>query len=70
MKMQVAYYRMYHHTPASYESCSTAAFKHGRTETIRPATNYTKVQTTSTCYIPSDTLLTLLTLLQLILRSE
>lgn len=22
----------------TYESCSTAAFKHGRTETIRPAT--------------------------------
>lgn len=26
----------------SYESCSTAAFKHGRTETIRPCTMATK----------------------------
>ena len=25
----------------TYESCSTAAFKHGRTETIRPASNAT-----------------------------
>lgn len=27
---------------ATYESCSTAAFKHGRTETIRPCTMATK----------------------------
>ena len=27
----------------TYESCSTAAFKHGRTETIRPASNATVV---------------------------
>jgi len=27
---------------ATYESCSTSAFKHGRTETIRPATRETK----------------------------
>ena len=33
----MAYYRQYKHSPASYESCSTAAFRHGRTETIRPA---------------------------------
>lgn len=26
----------------TYESCSTAAFKHGRTETMRPCTNATK----------------------------
>lgn len=26
---------------ATYESCSTAAFKHGRTETIRPCTTQT-----------------------------
>ena len=25
----------------TYESCSTAAFRHGRTETIRPASNAT-----------------------------
>lgn len=35
---QAAYYLQYGQTVASYESCSTAAFKHGRTETIRPAT--------------------------------
>lgn len=33
----MAYYRQYKHSPATYESCSTAAFRHGRTETIRPA---------------------------------
>lgn len=27
----------------TYESCSTAAFKHGRTETIRPASVATKL---------------------------
>ena len=30
--------RKYGHTAATYESCGTSAFKHGRTETIRPAT--------------------------------
>lgn len=27
----------------TYESCSTAAFKHGRTEVVRPCTALTKV---------------------------
>ena len=36
--MQLAYKRAYGETAATYESCSTSAFKHGRTETIRPAT--------------------------------
>eukprot|EP00124_Ichthyophonus_hoferi_P005155 Ihof_evm1s683 gene=Ihof_evmTU1s683 len=35
---QLAYYRLYGKTASTYESCSTAAFKHGRTETIRPNT--------------------------------
>ena len=35
MAFQVAYYRMFHKVPATYESCSTAGFKHGRTETVR-----------------------------------
>ena len=35
---QLAYYRMHGETASTYESCSTAAFKHGRTETIRPNT--------------------------------
>lgn len=38
---QIAYYRMFKCSPATYESCSTAAFKHGRTETIRPASTAT-----------------------------
>lgn len=35
---QAAYYLQNGQTVATYESCSTSAFKHGRTETIRPAT--------------------------------
>ncbi|XP_061187817.1 carnitine O-palmitoyltransferase 2, mitochondrial-like [Saccostrea echinata] len=42
LAIQMAYYRQYKQTVATYESCSTAAFKHGRTETIRPATAETK----------------------------
>ena len=34
----MAYYRMFGKHAATYESCSTAAFKHGRTETLRPCT--------------------------------
>lgn len=34
----MAYRKVFGHTAATYESCSTSAFKHGRTETIRPAT--------------------------------
>lgn len=37
MAFQLAYYKMTGTAVASYESCSTAAFKHGRTETVRPA---------------------------------
>ncbi|MPC13783.1 Carnitine O-palmitoyltransferase 2, mitochondrial [Portunus trituberculatus] len=33
-----AYYFQNGESAATYESCSTSAFKHGRTETIRPAT--------------------------------
>ncbi|KAJ3599269.1 hypothetical protein NHX12_033232 [Muraenolepis orangiensis] len=42
LAFQMGFLRQYGHTVASYESCSTAAFKHGRTETIRPATAHTK----------------------------
>jgi len=38
MGFQLAHRRMNGFTPATYESASTSAFKHGRTETIRPAT--------------------------------
>lgn len=43
LAFQLAYYRLFGKTTASYESCSTAAFKHGRTETVRPCTNQTKM---------------------------
>ncbi|KAG8544512.1 hypothetical protein GDO81_022353 [Engystomops pustulosus] len=42
LSFQMAFFRQYGQTTATYESCSTAAFKHGRTETIRPASTYTK----------------------------
>ena len=35
---QLGYYRLFGKVVATYESANTAAFKHGRTETIRPAT--------------------------------
>ncbi|XP_032884391.1 carnitine O-palmitoyltransferase 2, mitochondrial [Amblyraja radiata] len=42
LTIQMAFLRQYNKTVPTYESCSTAAFKHGRTETIRPATIYTQ----------------------------
>ncbi|XP_035031628.2 carnitine O-palmitoyltransferase 2, mitochondrial [Hippoglossus stenolepis] len=42
LAFQMGFLRQYGETVATYESCSTAAFKHGRTETIRPATSFTK----------------------------
>ncbi|KAJ0065400.1 hypothetical protein NL108_009534 [Boleophthalmus pectinirostris] len=42
LAFQMGFLRQYGQTVATYESCSTAAFKHGRTETIRPATSHTK----------------------------
>ncbi|KAG5878019.1 hypothetical protein JTB14_014260 [Gonioctena quinquepunctata] len=39
---QVGYHKMTGKFVSSYESCSTAAFKHGRTETVRPCTVATK----------------------------
>lgn len=38
MSMQIAHWRAHGYTPSTYESASTAAYKHGRTETIRVAT--------------------------------
>lgn len=40
---QAAYHKLTGKFVGSYESCSTAAFKHGRTETVRPCTTATKV---------------------------
>lgn len=36
--LQLAHWRAHGTTPSTYESASTAGFKHGRTETIRPVT--------------------------------
>lgn len=40
--IQLGYYIQNREYDGTYESCSTAAFRHGRTETIRPCTMYTK----------------------------
>lgn len=42
LAFQMGFLRQYGQTVATYEACSTAAFRHGRTETIRPATIHTK----------------------------
>uniref|UniRef100_A0A182MZ77 Choline/carnitine acyltransferase domain-containing protein n=1 Tax=Anopheles dirus TaxID=7168 RepID=A0A182MZ77_9DIPT len=39
---QLAYYKQHGSFVATYESCSTAAFRHGRTETMRPCTLATR----------------------------
>uniref|UniRef100_A0A6G1S4I7 Carnitine O-palmitoyltransferase 2, mitochondrial n=1 Tax=Aceria tosichella TaxID=561515 RepID=A0A6G1S4I7_9ACAR len=41
LSFQVAFKKIYGATPVTYESCSTAAFRGGRTETVRPCTNET-----------------------------
>lgn len=42
LAFQMGFLRQYGQMVATYESCSTAAFRHGRTETIRPATTHTQ----------------------------
>nr|XP_033773163.1 carnitine O-palmitoyltransferase 2, mitochondrial isoform X2 [Geotrypetes seraphini] len=42
LSFQIAFLRQYNRIVPTYESCSTAAFKHGRTETIRPVSVYSK----------------------------
>lgn len=42
LAFQLALFKRDNCSVATYESCSTAAFKHGRTETIRSCTNQTK----------------------------
>lgn len=42
LAFQLAYFKQHQKFVATYESCSTAAFKHGRTETVRPCTNETR----------------------------
>lgn len=41
LSFQSAYYKQHGLCVPTYESCSTAAFRHGRTETIRPCTEAT-----------------------------
>lgn len=41
LSFQLAFKKVYKETPVTYESCSTAAFKGGRTETVRPCTHET-----------------------------
>lgn len=42
LAIQLAYFKQYGGTVATYESCSTSAFRHGRTETVRSCTSATK----------------------------
>lgn len=42
LAFQLALYTLENRVVSTYESCSTAAYKHGRTETIRPCTLKTK----------------------------
>lgn len=43
LSFQLAFRQAFNKYVGTYESCSTAAFKHGRTETMRPCTNVTKL---------------------------
>ncbi|CAF0953943.1 unnamed protein product [Rotaria magnacalcarata] len=42
LAIQMAYYKLHKRFVSTYESCSTAVYRHGRTETIRPVTHETK----------------------------
>ncbi|KAH8235171.1 hypothetical protein KR032_009629 [Drosophila birchii] len=42
LSFQLAYRQAFNGYVGSYESCSTSAFRHGRTETMRPCTNATR----------------------------
>lgn len=42
LSFQLGYYKQYRNFVATYESCSTSAFRHGRTETMRPCTSETR----------------------------
>ena len=40
MAMQLAYYRLHHKFVLTYESATTRLYYRGRTETIRPVSDY------------------------------
>lgn len=42
MALQLAYYRLHHECPPTYESASTRVFARGRTETIRTLSEESK----------------------------
>ncbi|XP_051164327.1 carnitine O-palmitoyltransferase 2, mitochondrial-like isoform X2 [Leptopilina boulardi] len=50
LAIQLGFYKQEGKFVASYEACSTAAFKHGRTDTVRPCTE----QTNTLCSIFCD----------------
>lgn len=54
MVLQLAHQRMHGYTPSTYESASTAAFKHGRTETIRSASPEAKAFALAFCDDSTD----------------
>lgn len=47
LSFQMAFKKVYGEAPVTYESCSTAAFRGGRTETIRPCTTETNQATSA-----------------------
>ena len=42
LAIQMAYHKLHQRFVSTYESCSTAVYRHGRTETIRPVTQQSK----------------------------
>lgn len=49
LSFQLGFYKQNGFIPVTYESCSTSAFRHGRTETVRPATLQTKQAIEAIC---------------------
>lgn len=49
LSFQLGFYKHRGFIPVTYESCSTSAFRHGRTETVRPATAQTKLAIEAIC---------------------
>lgn len=66
LSFQLAFKKVYGSTPVTYESCSTAAFRGGRTETVRPCTHETNaavkaiIENRSTSAMPNSELKELL----------
>uniref|UniRef100_A0A7S4NT03 Choline/carnitine acyltransferase domain-containing protein n=1 Tax=Paramoeba aestuarina TaxID=180227 RepID=A0A7S4NT03_9EUKA len=54
MAIQLAFYRIFQHLPAHYESASTRGFLHGRTETIRVSSLESKKFVEAVCSGPNS----------------